>query len=230
MTPHGGLGMNTAIQSAHNLAWKLAGVLRGWAGPELLDTYEIERREAGRSTVDLSYRLFNSPVSQAGNVLGHVLGAAYPAGALIPDGSEPPTNADPVGQYVPTARPGHRAPHLWLHHGGGRISTLDLFGSGFVLLSRSSLWTQAARRVASSTALPVDSHLIVDPSWSDLYEVGDGGAVMVRPDGYVAWRTARASVEPEAELAEVLAQVTGLKRESTEGVTHGDPTEAAYRV
>ncbi len=215
VTPHGGLGMNTAVQSAHNLAWKLAAVLRGWAGEGLLDTYEIERREAGARTVDLSYRLYFEDVvehgrrrgsaHQSSDVLGHVLGTAYRAGALVPDGTAAPLSS--VSQYQPVARPGHRAPHHWLQHGGKRVSTLDIFGRGFVLLSPSELWVEAAGRVASKESAPLEAHLIRDPAWSDLYQVGRGGAVLVRPDGYVAWRTTLAGREPAALLVQVLADV-----------------------
>lgn len=207
VVPHGGLGMNTAIQSSQNLAWKLAAVLRGWAGLELLDTYEVERRDAGARTVDLSYRLFRGPVSQSADVLGHVLGMAYEAGALIPDGSPAPAPANPVSEYIPVSRPGHRAPHIWLRHGGTTRSTLDLFGHGFVLLSASDAWVAAPGQRAGARHVPLEAHLIRDQAWSDLYGVGAHGAVLVRPDGYVAWRTAHADPEPRSRIAAAVSAV-----------------------
>jgi putative polyketide hydroxylase len=207
VVPHGGLGMNTAIQSAQNLAWKLAAVLHGWAGAGLLDTYEIERRGAGARTVDLSYRLFSGPIRQSSDVLGHVLGMAYETGALIPDGSAAPAPSNPTAEYVPVGRPGHRAPHMWLQANGSRHSTLDLFGHGFVLLSASDRWVAAADRLAGASDVPLESHLIRDRNWSDLYGAGERGAVLVRPDGYVAWRTGGDDPQPGARLSETLSTI-----------------------
>lgn len=194
VTPTGGMGMNTAIQSAHNLAWKLAAVLRGWGGPALLDTYELERRPVARRTVELSYELFGQHPRRAGKLLGLILGAAYADGVLVPDGTAAPQPADPIADYEPTARPGHRAPHCWVTLEGKRASTLDLFDGRFVLLSPSSGWRATARALARELDVPLAAHVIKDPEWSRLYGVGDRGAVLVRPDGYVAWR----SLQPAA--------------------------------
>src|SRR6516162_7888717 len=105
LTPAGGLGLNTGIQGAHNLAWKLAAVLHGWAGPDLLDTYEAEWRPAARRAAELSYRIETAGHGAASKMLGQMLGAAYQEGAFVPDGTGPPDVADPVADYVPTARP-----------------------------------------------------------------------------------------------------------------------------
>lgn len=207
LVPHGGLGMNTAIQSAHNLAWKLAAVHRGWADPQLLDSYEFERHDAGARTVELSYRLFTGPVRQSSDVLGHVLGTAYETGALIPDGSAPPAPANPVAEYVPVARPGHRAPHFWLKMNGTRVSTLDLFGRAFVLLSASEAWISPARRITNRVDVPLDAHLIRDREWALVYGVGERGAVLVRPDGYVAWRTTDEQPSRDTVVADVLREI-----------------------
>ena len=185
VTPTGGMGMNTAIQSVHNLAWKLAAVLQGWGGPALLDTYELERRPVARRTVDLSYQLVGQHPRRAGKLLGLILGAAYAEGALVPDGSSAPIAADPIAEYLPTARPGHRAPHCWVSLERRRGSTLDLFDGRFVLLSPSRAWCALARDLR----VPLTAHVIRDPDWAPLYDVGAEGAVLVRPDGYVAWRT-----------------------------------------
>jgi len=210
VTPSGALGMNTAIQSVHNLAWKLAAVLQGWAGPALLDSYEAERRLVGERTVELSYWLSGQPPLAMARVLGHVLGSAYDAGALVPDGTPPPAVADPVAVYVPSARPGHRAPHRWLTVDNRPISTLDLFDGRFVLLSPSEVWCTAARDVGSTLAVPLAAHVINDRGWSDLYELGPRGAVLVRPDGYVAWRRLEAVADPRGELSRLLASVLDL--------------------
>jgi len=210
VTPAGAFGMNTAIQTAHNLGWKLGAVLRGWSGPGLLDSFEAERRPWAGQTVDLSYRLWGQPRRAAGRTWGHVLGAVYESGAVVPDGIPEPEVADPVAEYVPSARPGRRAPHRWITLDGKRVSTLDLFGGGFVVLSPSEVWCASAREVAATLALPLSAHVIADRGWADLYEVGSRGAVLVRPDGHVAWRSRQTAPDPRAELIQVLATILDL--------------------
>jgi putative polyketide hydroxylase len=213
VTPAGGMGMNTAIQSAHNLAWKLAAVLRGWAGLELLDSYETERRPVAARTVELSYRLENDR-SYVGRMLGHILGTAYGAGALVPDGTPPPHLDDPVAEYRPTARPGHRAPHAWVSIGGRRRSTIDLFDGRFVLLSADPRWCAAATDLDVTTTVPMVAHVINDEGWARLYGIGEEGAVLVRPDGYVAWRTQRLANNAVEEVLRVMGQVVGHRPRS----------------
>lgn len=209
VTPAGAFGMNTAIQTAHNLAWKLAAVLQGWAGTGLLDSYEIERRPWSLKTVELSQRLNSQHRRAASRTLGHVLGIAYEAGAFVADGTPPPPCADPVAEYVPSARPGRRAPHAWLPGEAGAVSTIDLFDGRFVLLSPSAAWCASAREVAAARAVPLRAETVADPGWADLYQVGRQGAALVRPDGHVAWRTAGMPADPAAALQRVLATVLG---------------------
>jgi len=106
---------------------------------------------------------------------------------ITKDHTAAPITRDPVGQYLPVGRPGHRAPHLWL--GQGR-STLDLFGNAFVALTdppgKRALDTPAG--IARATGIPLVVHVIEAAGWHDLYGVERGGVVLVRPDGYVAWR------------------------------------------
>src|SRR5690606_14264822 len=163
-TPQGGFGMNCGIQDAHNLAWKLAAVLRGWAGPALLDTYTPERRPIAERTVDeslnnalITFRMMEGRLSmreaveqQAGrrSCEGLVLGFSYESAAVIPDGTPAPVPADPYRTYVPSARPGHRAPHVWLP---GQVSTLDLLGPHFTLMTGASAWADACRDAARRT-------------------------------------------------------------------------------
>ena len=200
LTPAGGLGLNTGIQGAHNLAWKLAAVLHGWAGPHLLGTYEAEWQPAARRAVELSHRIETTGHRAASQMLGQMLGTAYQQGAFVPDGTCPPDVADPVADYVPTARPGHRAPHYPLSSGGRRRSTIDLFGGEFIALSPSKRWCDAARAAGAALGVPLSAHLIADPTWAARYGIGPDGAVLVRPDGYVAWRRTQACHDMPGEL------------------------------
>ena len=139
--PVGGLGMNCGVADAHNLAWKLAGVLAGWASPALLESYEPERRPHAVACADASLGPARPPNPVDGLVLGHVCESAV----ITDDHTAAPSTPDPIGQYVPVGRPGHRAPHLWL--GSGR-STLDLYGNVFVALTdpRGQTSTRCRRR------------------------------------------------------------------------------------
>jgi hypothetical protein len=128
------------------------------------------------------------------NEQGLIFGATYESSAVIPDGSAPEAVEDPVTQYIPSARPGRRAPHVWLERNGDRISTIDLLGGRFVLLvgPKGEAWRQAAAACKGPevAAHVIDGDEIRDPddAWLDAYGLADDGAVLVRPDGYVGWR------------------------------------------
>jgi putative polyketide hydroxylase len=129
---------------------------------------------------------------------------------VIPDGSDPTLVDDPVTQYVPTARPGSRAPHVWLERGGEPISTIDLLGRNFVLLtgSQGAAWVEVATQLAARRELSLDAHIIgdggaisdPDDAWLSAYGIEPDGAVLVRPDGYVAWRSKTHATETEQTL------------------------------
>ncbi|MEU6423406.1 FAD-dependent oxidoreductase [Streptomyces spiralis] len=235
MSPTGAFGSNTGIQDAHNLAWKLAAVLDGWAGPGLLDTYDTERRPVALATsarasarsVEHSHPGF-APApgvggGKRGGILNVVLGYRYPHGAVI--GAAPGQEVVPEGMRL-TGEPGSRAPHMWLRRDGERVSTLDLYERSLVLLSdaRSAAgWHAAAQRIAEDTGVRLASYriggdagadLVYDargaeseeaPDWARTHGTTADGAVLVRPDGFVAWRTAGAVPDPEGVLREVLA-------------------------
>ncbi len=209
MPPTGGFGLNTGVQDAQNLVWKLAAVLKGQAGEALLDTYHPERQPLATITTKAS--LENSlsmgrtarqegaklPRSEFLNEQGLIFGARYESAAVIADGTLPPAIDDPVTQYVPSARPGQRAPHVWLERGGQQLSTIDLFGRGFVLLAgcRGDDWRRAASALARPVRPKLEALTIGEGSdlgdvndWQAAYEIDADGAVLVRPDGYVAWR------------------------------------------
>ena len=231
LPPTGGFGMNTGLQDAHNLAWKLAGVLAGWGRPELLDSYDLERRPIARYNAERSLEnarmvgRVNAAAQRGegagaavadsrryGNFLGMDLGFAYEQGVLIDDGTAPPSVADPVIEYQPCARPGHRAPHLSLRKHGRALSTLDLFDGRFTLLVAGDAddWRSAAAARRGGLPLAVfgvgDGHDLEDPAarFPGAYGLEAGGAVLVRPDGHVAWRAATPVADPAATLAATL--------------------------
>ncbi|CAM2920811.1 FAD-dependent monooxygenase [Saccharomonospora xinjiangensis] len=215
-TPQGGFGMNCGIQDAHNLVWKLAAVLRGHAGEALLDTYSAERHPVAQRTVAeslanafITFRMMEGELTmrdaialQAGRRCseGLVLGFHYDSAAIVPDGTVPPVPDDPYRTYVPTARPGHRAPHVLVNRNGVSMSTLDLMGTGFTLFTpEGSGWAAAAKEAGALTGthlVPIEispdgrgGAAVTSPRWAEVYDVGSSGAVLVRPDGHVAWRT-----------------------------------------
>jgi putative polyketide hydroxylase len=202
-TPEGGLGMNCGVADVHNLAWKLAGVLTGWAKPALLDSYEPERRPHAVACADASL----GPARPPNPIDGLVLGQVYESAVITNDHTAAPSPLDPIGEYLPVGRPGHRAPHLWLDQDR---STLDLFGDAFVVLTdppgKPALDT--ALDLARATGIPVVGHLIDAATWHDLYGVERGGVVLVRPDGYVAWRSSGRAAN-SAELAAALTVAAG---------------------
>jgi hypothetical protein len=133
-----------------------------------------------------------------GNHLGVEFGTVYASSAVVPDGTRPPEVADSYSDYVPSATPGARAPHVWLDHRDARLSTLDLFGSAFTLLAApyGDAWCALAADVARELGVPIDRYRIGAPGLRDVggfaaaYGLGAEGAVLVRPDGHVAWRSA----------------------------------------
>jgi hypothetical protein len=232
MPPTGGFGLNTGVQDVHNLAWKLAAVLHGWAGPGVLDSYEDERLPYGRAITEQALANARSlgrgesldvtpPAALARpeflNELGMIFGAQYESGAIIADGTPPPKVANPVIDYAPPARPGSRAPHVWIERDGARVSTLELLGGQRLTLlagpdGRS--WFQAARAATDRLhvpleALAIDATTDAEPRWPAAYGIERDGAVMVRPDGHVAWRQAASVSDPTAELTRALERILG---------------------
>src|SRR5262245_24657297 len=227
MPPTGGFGLNTGVQDVHNLAWKLSVVLRGAAGPALLGTYHDERQPVGRAITDQSLNNSQSMGRLGGrssgtaiarpeylNEQGMIFGAAYASSAVVPDGTPAPTLANPVTDYFPSARPGARAPHVWLERNGVRVSTIDLVG--FVILAgrRGTAWVRAARQLASDMGLTLGAHNIgdgeienADGQWHAVYGVDEDGAVLVRPDGHVGWRSPCLTRDPVATLRAALITI-----------------------
>ena len=149
-----------------------------------------------------------------GNHLGVEFGTVYRSGAVVADGTEPPEVADSYSDYAPSATPGARAPHVWLGRPEARLSTLDLFGGAFTLLAgpAGGDWCTLAVELERELGAPIDRYRIGAPGLCDLggfagaYGLDEDGAVLVRPDGPVAWRRS-AGPAARATLRDAVEQV-----------------------
>src|SRR3954464_7429476 len=204
--PNGGFGGNTGVQDALNLAWKLAAVVKGEAGPALLDTYEAERLPLCRLTVEQAYTRYATrvvpergtdgvqpPVPDINLEIGLVMRSAAIQREEDDDGALHLSPAELDG------RPGTRAPHVVLAEGR---STLDLFGSQFVVLR------PAGDGVDDWAPPGVASHVVDADGFADAYGLSSGGATLVRPDGVIAWRS-RGPAD-RADLERALATALAL--------------------
>jgi 2-polyprenyl-6-methoxyphenol hydroxylase-like FAD-dependent oxidoreductase len=223
LSPTGGMGMNTGVADAVDIGWKLAAILQGWGGPGLLDSYDIERRAVGARAVRMATAFYkaceNFPkgsamlaedsatgaaerrrvgdellrtVAPEFRTVGLQLGYRYEGSPIcVPDGTpEPP---DDPAEVTPSARPGSRAPHVWLRDGR---SILDLYGRGFVLLRfRGAPGSTSIEAAARTRGMPLKTIELDEADAAALYE---RPLVLVRPDGHVAWR---ADAPPDDALA-----------------------------
>jgi hypothetical protein len=216
MSPTGGMGMNTGLGDVFDLGWKLQALMQGWGGAALLPSYTAERqpiatRNAAYSTKNYATWVSPPPCPQllddtveaelARKELGHAMkkatqyewqswglqmGYRYENSPIcIGDGTAP--TPDDYSVYVPSARPGSRAPHFWLEPGR---SIIDLFGIGFVLLDFEGRKDEVAvfADAASAANFPLTVHKIHNEAAASLYAEP---LVLVRPDGHVAWRGSR---------------------------------------
>ncbi|MBD0674549.1 FAD-dependent monooxygenase [Streptomyces sp. CBMA156] len=204
--PTGGHGMNTGIGDADNLAWKLAAVTAGTAGEALLDTYGAERRPVARQVIDIS--LANSRARSGYRIDDELLlTAAYRSTAVLTEPGAPERPPLDPGHEHPDSAPGTRLPHLRLDGPPGTASTLDLVGPGFTLLTATGEpgWQRQAD-TAAAAGLPVTVHPLPAPAWAEVSGLPVGGAVLVRPDGHIAWRSPRPASE-EGQLLGILRLV-----------------------
>ncbi|MFE5701979.1 FAD-dependent monooxygenase [Rhodococcus koreensis] len=221
----GGNGLNSGVQDVHNLAWKLAAVLSGHADDTLLDTYESERRPVAQSNtafavrnqermdkMDEAFRHRNEDPGAWRELLvdmdkqlhseGQSMGFIYTNGAIVDDGTPVPEHDSQ--RYWPTDRPGARFPHFWMDVAKTE-SSIDWFDTTFVLVCGpdAEAWQQAGESLIATTSVPLEVKRL--PHLLGPLEIGTDGAVLVRPDGHVAWRAKHAGAE--IELARALGRV-----------------------
>ena len=174
-TPRGATGMNTGIADGHNLGWKLAWVVRGWAAESLLDSYEAERAPVGRANAEASmHSAMGAPIDP----LAQDFGVRYTSAAVIGGGG----------------LAGRRAPHAWVMVQDRQLSTLDLFGDRLTLFTGpdGERWRSEGAELANE-GVPLVSYSLArefadpDGAFAGAYRLGRDGAVLIRPDGYVAW-------------------------------------------
>lgn len=226
LSPTGALGMNTGIADAVDLGWKLAAVLEGWGGAHLLASYDAERRPIGQRNVGMAAEFYLAHEAFADGIaaieddntagaairrrlgdtlmrnvgamfrtLGMQIGYRYEESPICLSDGTPPCPDDPEA-FVPSTRPGARAPHLWLDDGR---SILDLYGRGFVLLRLDADVPDGAafEEAAAARGVPLASTTIVTPEAIAIYEFP---LVLVRPDGHVAWRGKEVPRDPGAVI------------------------------
>jgi 2-polyprenyl-6-methoxyphenol hydroxylase-like FAD-dependent oxidoreductase len=217
--PWGGHGFNTGIGDAVNVGWKLGAVLNGWGRPELLRSYEAERRPVAQQTIEVARANMNvlsndltalvddpEAIRRAKNgefhSLGLVLGYSYDGSPVVIPDATPAAPHDPV-TYHPSARPGARLPHNWLPDGR---SLYDALGPDLTLLRLSETADAAPfLAVARRLALPV---AYVDVSHLRLAHRYAAALLLVRPDQHVAWRTTADTIRDD-QAQEVLERVVG---------------------
>ncbi|MFD5298987.1 FAD-dependent oxidoreductase [Streptomyces mutabilis] len=263
--PSNGLGSNTSVQDSYNLAWKIAAVLRGQAGPSLLESYSAERapvaerivkraNKSGREFVDIfqalgvldakdeaemraaiEERKANTPEGAAKraalvtametknyefNAHGVELGQFYESGAVVSDGTRPPAGKDEDLYHVMSTSPGAHLPHAWVGDNVTKVAMMDLAPyTRWTLITgiAGEEWAGAAEKVAQELGIPLEA-VVIGPGrdatdlyydWTKLREVEESGAILVRPDKHVAWRSMSLAEDPEAALRGALTKILG---------------------
>ncbi|MFC8054423.1 MULTISPECIES: FAD-dependent monooxygenase [Bacillus cereus group] len=216
MPPTGGFGSNTGIQDAHNLAWKLAAVIKGKAKPKLLETYHEERYPVAKLTTDyassLLFRAANREEESSNNMdgLAVTVGYQYCSKAIIDDSA----NSHRMDIVDLSGRPGTRAPHFFGMYEGEKVSILDLFGNNFVLLTEieNSSWAEAVFDVSSKLGINIKVYSVglrgdfitQENIFRELYGIENEGVVLIRPDGFIGWRSEKGTANLRIMLNEVM--------------------------
>ncbi len=229
--PFGGYGMNMGIGDGVDLGWKLAAVLEGWGGAQLLDSYECERRPVHEMVLDeavTNHSVLGNQLWQPGldddtsegqalrgavgariqaakmrefTTLGVMLGYRYDQSPVVMNDGSAAPGHDFIN-YVPSSRPGSLAPHAWLHDGS---SLYDHFSQGFTLLAHKDAPSEAieeARQQAYRAGVPLK---VIQPNEDAIGALYPTRFTLIRPDQHVAWR---GDAWPHVALA-VFEQVTG---------------------
>jgi putative polyketide hydroxylase len=229
MPPFKAGGANTAIQSAHNLAWKLAAVLKGSAGSALLATFHAERHPVGKfaahqsltgptlAMINLDDQGPGLPAEEEASMFSLLVGYQYRSAAVVTEESAP---ADPDAVSLVDelrGQAGSRVPHVWVQLDGRQVSTLDLLGGRFTLLTAEdgAAWADAAAGASAALGVsiavrqigPAGDVLDPDGGWAKATELQPGGALLVRPDDFVGWRANRLPADPESELHRALSAI-----------------------
>ena len=226
MPPTGGFGGNTGVQDAYDLAWKLAYVLDGTAGPELLDTYDAERRPVGSFAVEQAYTRYVlrlDPSLGTDNLVPIVdeaaveIGYRYRSRAIFDEPGD--DGAWWENPREPTGRPGMRAPHLTVELDGSEISTLDLFGRGFVLIagSEGSGWYTPHARPGSGwtcRSRPTRSA----PTWSTPTADSPGCTASAPPARHSSGRTDSSPGVPTRRRRTTQTMCSALRSHERSGV------------
>ncbi|PES72139.1 FAD-binding monooxygenase [Bacillus cereus] len=216
MPPTGGFGSNTGIQDAHNLAWKLAAVIKGKAKPKLLETYHEERYPVAKLTTDyassLLFRAANREEGSLNNMdgLAVTVGYHYCSEAIVDDSA----TSHRMDIVELNGRPGTRAPHFCGTYDGKEISILDLLGNDFVLLigAENRAWADCAQDVSAELGINIKVYRVgltgdfiaQENVFRELYGLENEGAVVIRPDSFIAWRSAKGTANLRTVLNEVM--------------------------
>ncbi|KAF2988750.1 FAD-dependent monooxygenase [Methylocystis sp. MJC1] len=222
MPPVGGLAGQAAIQDAADLAWKLSMVVGNQAGAALLDTYETERRPIAWLSIMRAkenyverLRIDRSDLSEARGRLSYLevaMSYRYRSAAISLEEPDDERLTDDVRS--PSCKPGCRLAHVPLERKGELISTHDLVGDGFLVLAGpdGKMWVDAARAIAQRSLAPITAFRVdgdifdVDNAFLARTGLGRDGALLVRPDGFVAWRSASSQIDAEGLMACAMAR------------------------
>jgi 2-polyprenyl-6-methoxyphenol hydroxylase-like FAD-dependent oxidoreductase len=225
----GGYGANTGIEDSFNLAWKLASVLSGASTPKLLDTYDAERRPIAwlRHNQIFARKDYASVATDEEKKVAIVdddameLGQLYRSDAVLGAGDKLPPALRPE-QWA--GQPGTRAPHLWMTKDGEQLSTIDFLQKEWVLLTEDERWCAAADDASRELKFALQTWCVgknlTSPTeafrqeFRTAFGIGPAGASLIRPDGYVAWRSVDLPMDPSAVLASALARVSFTSRKA----------------